>query len=191
MPTGRRGLTKSPAKPKGDNRHFRACRERQKMSKRVKARDLARLVAVEGRTFREAAADLGVTYNYIVNSLWPMTKELYGPGLDDAAEREAISHFVVAATKRIVTSAEERFNEQEGGAAYGAVALKGLAQLAEWYGVDKALQGDGEAGGILKSIEEIADAVIGCSPALAGRMEHIARIRERQSRLPDPEAIEG
>ena len=171
---------------------MKACRDRQQLGKRVRARHLARLVAVEGKSFREASEILGLSYCYIVNQLWPFAKDHYGPALDDPAEAEALAHFIVAVTKRAIVESLERMTSPNGGAAYGAVALKGLAQLAAWYGVSDKLKGESEAGsGILQSLEEIAQSVMDASPALAGKLEHLTRIRERQAMAQLPEESAG
>ena len=175
------------------NRNLRKGTEKLKVAKKIKVRDLANLICREGKSMREAAGILGVSYNYVVGQLWPMVKDGYGPGLDDPAEREAIASFVVQTTKRVVQEAASRVTSADGGAAYGAVALKGAAQLAEWYGLAEKLNGDGDGkSGLLQDLESIAQSVMEASPALAGKIEHLARIRERQAlaALPEP-ADEG
>ena len=117
-----------------DNRWLRQGRERAIVRKRHRVAECGRLVALEGLSFRETAERLGVSYGYVVNTLWPAAKETFGASVGPE-DRERIGLFVVESLREIVAVSRSRLGES---ASYGQVAIRGCVELCHLLGLQFA-----------------------------------------------------
>ena len=167
-------------KPTGDRVTLKRGREKIALRHRLRVRELAGLVAMDGLSFKEAAEKMGLSYGHVVGHLWPAAKELCAADFGDQSEREALAHFVVSTVRRVAKAAVERL-EGDQGAAFGAVAVKAAETLGQWAGVESIVRPGGEEQSeVLRTIAEVGDAVLAVSPLLAARLEYIERARARR-----------
>jgi hypothetical protein len=155
--------------PKGkDNKYLRAEREKRDIRRKIRIQDCARLVCLEGLSLAETAVRLGVSYDYVRHDLWPAAKAAKGD-LRDQDERDAVAAYLRSKLIDCLDKASARIEEN---AAYGAVTLKAIQQIAEMTGIDWKVDG---AGSGKMSLDEVAREVAALSPMLAGRLGGLAR----------------
>ena len=113
-------------------------------NKQGRRRETARLVAVEGKSVREAAEAQGVTRR-CASRWWAEARESAALDLVDPAEREALCFHIAASVKKMFTDAAARAGES---ASFGILALRAGENLMKIYGIDRNFiqalgQGDG------------------------------------------------
>ena len=161
---------------KGDCPALRREREKRALRKALLAADLARLVCLQKRSFKEAAAELGVSYRHCVGNLWPMAKKSTTSDILDPAEKERIGIVIAESLQQIVRTAMDKLGDS---AVYGTVAINGCKQLIELYGIN--FQSTTASNGATNAIDEIAESVLDYAPLLASQLDKIQRIRQRQA----------
>ena len=162
-------------KIKGDCPALRREREKRALRKALLAADLARLVCLQKRSFKEAAAELGVSYRHCVGNLWPMAKKSTTSDILDPAEKERIGIVIAESLQQIVRTAMDKLGDS---AVYGTVAINGCKQLIELYGIN--FQSTTASNGASNAIDEIAASVLDYAPLLASQLDKIHSIRSRK-----------
>lgn len=159
-----------------DNHWMRKHRDLVAVRSRLRVVELARLVALEGLSFQQAAQRMGLHPKYVRTVLWPRVKEMSIADFSSPEERERVCYFVISVLTDVAVEARRKMSEH---AAYGAIAIQAVSKLAELYGIDLSERSEAQS---VATLAEVGAEVKRVAPLLGSKLEAAARIRALRGR---------